>query len=695
MTPLHLSKVDAKRGVKGSYMATRVTAAETDQVLTLCDELMLLMLNEETGYFHQVPGWHLNCAVTGAALAELSLRARIDTDMESLILLDKTPTGDPVLDLALSQIANEPTQHSAQYWIEQFAPRAEMMIDLTLDRLVQLEILEHHDGDFWTLAPAGRHSEYFSDGDARTTVQHVKARVDKSIFGSDIPSPRDIIIIALANVCGVLRFIFDLDEPAEQRVQLVCQMDLIGRAIADAVTQNLVSTVQSAALTKKIPKVPFRRMATNKHLRAGNIPAGFAQIAADYGPVFKVKSPAEKYPLIFMAGAPVNRWVHRYGRIYLRSGDYLRGLEEAYFAAGLMPAIDGADHFRMRKSLRASYSRERLEHQIDETYLNIRKFMKTLNVGESYGGVSLCRQLTNAGITPTLISVEADDVMDDIISFKSRALKTQVIKVMPSFMLRTPAMKRKAKAIEQLYERVVHSHTATQRLGCPRDQADDILSLHKSDPTFVPESNLRFMFSAAVLASMYAGDELSFLMYAMLSQPHLYEQIRAEADALFEHGNPTADDFKSSSIDVTRRFIMEAMRLYPTIPMSIRTVMNSCVVEDYELPVGSKVFIATTACHYMEDVFPDPFTFDIDRYLPSRAEHRTPGYAPFGLGTHSCLGSNMVDLQLTMSLLLIAHHFDMQIKPANYQLKISSFPSLSPNGKLKLTVAKQRHELPV
>lgn len=675
-------------------MTTQATATANDQVLTLCDELMLLMLHEETGYFHQVPGWHLNCAMAGAALAGLSLRARIDTDMESLILLDKTPTGNPVLDLALSQIANEPNQHSAQYWIEQLAPRAEMMIDLTLDRLVQIDILEHHDGDFWTLAHAGRHNEYLSDEDVQTPVQHVKARVDRLVFGSDVPGPRDVIIIALANVCDVLRFIFDFDESTEQRVQLICQMDLIGRAIAEAVAQNFDNSLQSAVLTKTIPKLPLRKMATNKHLRQGNIPAGFAQLAEEYGPVFKVKSPLEERPLIFVAGPSVNRWVHRYGRMFLRATDYLRGLEEAYLAEGLLPAIDGSDHFRLRKALRPSYGRERLEHQIDETYQNVRKFMATWNVGETHGAVSLCRQLTNACITPMLISVEADDVMEDIISYKSRALMTQVIKVVPSFMLRTPAMKRKAQAVELLFDRVVRSHTATQRIGCPRDQADDILSLHKSDPTFVPESNLRFMFSAAVLASMYAGDEFSFLMYAMLSQPDLHEQIRAEADALFENGNPTPDDFKSSSIDVTRRFIMEAMRLYPTIPASIRTVMNSCVIENFELPVGSKVVIATTACHYMEDLFPDPHTFDIDRYLPSRAEHRTPGYAPFGLGTHGCLGSRMVDLQLTLNLLMVAHYFELQIKPANYRLKISAFPSLSPNNKLKFTIAKQRHKLP-
>ena len=108
----------------------------TTQTLDLPEELILMLLNEENGYFHQVPGWDLNCAVVGAVLAELSLLSRIDTDMESLFLVDETETGNPVLDPILKEIASEPVQRSAQFWIERLAPRAESVIDLTLDRLV-------------------------------------------------------------------------------------------------------------------------------------------------------------------------------------------------------------------------------------------------------------------------------------------------------------------------------------------------------------------------------------------------------------------------------------------------------------------------------------------------------------------------------------------------------------------------------
>ena len=143
-------------GALGAARETELTPLSiegvTSQSLTLPEELLLMPLSPESGYFHQVPGWSLNCAVVGAVLAELSLISRIDTDLESLFLLDETETGDPALDPILKEIAAEPVQRNAQYWIERLAPLAESIIDVSLNRLVEQKILEYHDGDFWTLA---------------------------------------------------------------------------------------------------------------------------------------------------------------------------------------------------------------------------------------------------------------------------------------------------------------------------------------------------------------------------------------------------------------------------------------------------------------------------------------------------------------------------------------------------------------
>ena len=668
-------------------------AVPTTPSLSLPEELILVLLNEQNGYFHQVPGWDLNCAVVGAVLAELSLRSRIDTDTESLYLVDAAETGDPALDPILKEIADEPVRRNAQYWIERLVLHAEPVIELTLDRLVDLKILERHNGEFYTLASATFQAAAPGDTREGTAGQFIKARIGQVILTDLIPNPRDIIIISLIDTCDVFRFIFELDEEAEERIGNICRMDLIGRSIAEAVKDNIANPLlRRSTLTRQIPKVPLHRLLRSPHLRTGNIPALFAEIAERYGPVFQVCPPL-KEPMTFIAGAEANQWVHRHGRMYLRARDYFADFEKIYGASGVLPSLDGTDHFRLRKALAPAYSRERLAGQMDQVLVYGRKFMADWKVGDALPATRVCRRMINAQISPLFIGVESQDIFDDLIAFKERALNVHIIRLLPEFMLGTPRMKRTAKAIDILLERIEGVHTPAQRTGCPRDLADDLLSLHASDPQLVPESNLRFGLSAALVASVYMGDAFSFAVYAMASQPDLYRKIQSEADALFEGGDPDGESFSPAAVDITRRFLMECLRMYPIVPMSLRNVMNSCVVEGYELPVGTRVYIAQSASHFMEEAFPDPFSFDIDRYLPARSEHRGPGYAPYGLGTHRCLGSRWMNLQLVVNLIMVARYFTLEIYPENYELRFNPLPSLKPDRRLKFRVAERRREL--
>ncbi|MDE0410432.1 MAG: cytochrome P450 [Alphaproteobacteria bacterium] len=665
----------------------------TARPLGMVDELILLLLNEQNGYFHQVPGWNLNCAVIGAVLAELSLLSRIDTDMESLYLVDPTETGDPALDPILKQIAADPVQRNARYWIERLVLHAEPVIDLTLDRLVDMKLLERHNGDFYTLA-SNKFASY-PHGNSRegTAGQFIKARISTVILTDSIPDPRDVIIISLVNTCDVFRFMLELDEEAEGRLENICRMDLIGRSIADAVKDNIANPLlRRSTLNRKIPSVPLRQLLLNPHLRTGNIPALFAELTESFGPVFRVCPPFRK-PLTFISGAKVNQWVHRHGRMYLRARDYFADFEKIYGASGVLPSLDGTDHFRLRKALSPAYSRERLAGQMDRVLEYGRKFMADWKVGDTLPATRICRRMINAQLSPLFIGVESQDIFDDLISFKERALNVHIMRLLPEFMLGTPRMKRTAKAIDILLKRIEGVHTPAQRAGCPRDLADDLLSLHESDPQLVPESNLRFALSASLVASVYMGDAFSFAVYAMASQPDLYRKIQSEADALFEGGDPDGESFSPSAVDITRRFLMECLRMYPIVPMSVRNVMNSCVVEGYELPVGTRVHIAQSASHFMEESFPDPFSFDINRYLPARSEHRGPGYAPYGLGTHRCLGSRWMNLQLVVNLIMVARYFTLEIYPENYKLRFNPLPSLKPDSKLRFRVAERRREL--
>ncbi len=662
------------------------------ETLSLPDELILMLLNEDNGYFHQVPGWNLNCVVIGAVLAELSLINRIDTDLESLFLIDSTETGNPVLDPALAAIASEPGQRSTQYWIERLAPLADSVIEFTLDRLVDLNILQHYEGDFWTLSRATLRGETGNAASDYSAADFVKNRITIAIFNNEIPDPRDIILICLINTCDVFRFIFPLEPEDEERIVFICNMDVIGRSLAQAVAHNLAPPfLRHSGLTKKIPSISLRRLLTKPQLRNGNLPSLFAELTKEYGPIFQIKVPFRE-PMVFLAGPETNHWAHRHGRMYLRTRDYFSDFEKIYGASGVLPSLDGADHFRLRKSLQPAYSRERLEVQLDKVCKYGREVMANWNVGDALPASKMSRYMVNSQLSPLFVSVESQDLIDDLLRFKELALSVYIIQALPKILLKTPGMRRRARAIDVLMERIESVHTPAQRADQVRDLADDFLSLHASDPQFMPESNFRFVFSAALIASAYLGDMMSFCWYSLAAHPELHAEIRREADALFANGDPSGEDITPAAVDITRRFMMECLRLYPIVPMSMRHVMNACVVEGYELPLGTRLHIAQTATHYMDDVFPNATKFDIDRYLPPRNEHHGSSYAPYGLGTHSCLGSRWMELQLTTNILMLARHFTFEVSPAKYKdnVKISPLPSLKPHKSVKLVVTEKR-----
>ncbi len=652
--------------------------------LNLPEELILMLLNEQTGHFHQVPGWTLNCAVAGAVLAELSLRSRIDTDLETLTLLDGTPTGDPAADPILEEIAADPEPHNAQFWIERLAAQTEWIIDRTLDRLVEIGIIEHHDGDFWTLSAA------FHEG----AVQgFIKTRVAKALFTDEIPDPRDIIVISLIDTCGVSRFIFELDEEAEERIAEICRMDLIARSIAAAVEHNVASPLlRRPTLTKKIPIVSLRDLVFNRELREGRLPAAFAILADKYGPVYEIRLPFRQN-MIVLAGLNTNQWAHRMGRVFLRSKDYFADVDKAYGVSRSIHSVDGADHFRFRKSMSTTYSRNTLTKRLDEAFDLARAHMATWDVGTAMPAQAMLRKLLNAQTSPLFASINTQSEIIDALDVKVRVLNVGIVKTTPRFMLKTPSMRRKMKVMQQIIGRMQKTHTIGQRAGKHKDVVDGYLALHASDPQFLPESDLPLPLGSILMTGMYMGDQIGFALYWLLQNPELYERVTAEADALWAEGDPSEDDLSRDRIDVTHRVLMETLRMSPIVPMSVRTVMNSITVEGYELPVGAQLLIAQTATHYSEEVFPDPWTFDIDRYLPPRNEHLSRGYAPFGLGTHSCLGSHWAELQMAINLLMLTRYFKIELVRPFKRLPMDPLPSQSPSNKIKFRLAEQRHEL--
>ncbi len=664
--------------------------------MRLTEELILLMLNESSGYLEMVPGWDFSCVMAGAVIADLALEDRIDTDLQSLYLLDATPTGDGLLDPTLEEISKSEDRSDTQFWVERNTSRAEEIVTLTLQRLVDKGVLEYESGGFWTLSRSVSRSGMYPSADGALR-REAKARILNVVLNDDIPDPRDVILVGLMHTCDGFKNLLPEEDYEEkrERIETVAGMDLVGRSVATAVKASTVKPkTRPVLLTKPIPKLPVVDILRQRDLLAGNIPKATCRIFEEHGPVVRVPLSMHGQPVVALMGPECNSWVNKQGRFYLRSKDYIQGLEGVFGASRTLPGMDGAEHHKMRKSLRTAYSRATLAKRLPELISLCRESVGAWNEGDVFGATKAFQNYMSSQVSHLTMGVDCSHFVDDLLAYEHRALVTHVQGAMPKFMLSTPKMRRSRKYVRELLDAIHASHTPAQRKGKPLDVADAILDLHRNDPQFLPETDITFPFVAAMVASIYLGSALGFAVYAMVNDPELYAGVRAEADALFG-GNrePQAEDFANlKSIDVTHRLFLESERMYPVIPWQLRTVMNQCVVNGFELPPKTRVLICHTATHYSQDLFENPLKFDIDRYLPERWERTTPSaYVPYGLGTHTCLGHRWLELQMVVNLLVIAHHLELQILPENYKMRINPFPTAAPSKKLKFRVARVRH----
>jgi len=179
-------------------------------------------------------------------LMDLALENRIDTDLEKLFLVDATPVGNSLLDPMLEEIARATETHDARYWVEHAAGRAAEIRETALDRLVSKGILARQDERFLWVFRSRRYPVV--DGKAE---REVKLRIMEVLFSDMIPDPRDIVIIALADACGIFKFLLSRRElkNVQQRIDEVRRMELIGRAVAEDIWDiELIVRTQSVPM---------------------------------------------------------------------------------------------------------------------------------------------------------------------------------------------------------------------------------------------------------------------------------------------------------------------------------------------------------------------------------------------------------------------------------------------------------------
>lgn len=98
------------------------------------------------------------------------------------------------------------------------------------------------------------------------------------------------------------------------------------------------------------------------------------------------------------------------------------------------------------------------------------------------------------------------------------------------------------------------------------------------------------------------------------------------------------------------------------------------IVDGHVIPPGTMVGVNTYSLHHNEEYFPDPLTYNPERWLSNQQSTPTPGakklmrdaFAPVSIGPRDCAGKAMAYLQTNLVLAKTLRCFDFE--PASGKL---------------------------
>ncbi|MFE2061324.1 cytochrome P450 [Streptomyces sp. NPDC059467] len=165
----------------------------------------------------------------------------------------------------------------------------------------------------------------------------------------------------------------------------------------------------------------------------------------------------------------------------------------------------------------------------------------------------------------------------------------------------------------------------------------------------------------AVAGTETTASVLSWVLYELARNPEIESRVLAELDAVLGD-RPVAFE------DVTRlpyldRVIKEALRLHHTGWLVTRRTMTETRLGDWTLPPGTELAYCQHALHRDAAYFPDPLTFDPDRWLDGEQALPQGAFLPFGAGKHKCIGDRFAVTELITAIATVLRRVRLELAP--------------------------------
>lgn len=440
------------------------------------------------------------------------------------------------------------------------------------------------------------------------------------------------------------------------------------------------------------PLVPGLPVLGSSLALAGDLVPFIVEQYRRFGPVFRVR--ALNRELVVLAGPEANAFITQSGAGKFHSRDSWGPFGREFEVDDYLQVIEGEPHTRYRKLVKRGYSASNMLSNPALLVEIAQKVVDQYPPGAEVPALYFFRLIVTEQLGVLLANHAPGADLDVLIKTTKDALNALVVGSRPGLTLRLPAYRRARTRFLALGREILAEHRATTR---PQpDLIDDVLaaSAESGNTDLLGKEEQLVM---AALGPFIAGldtaaNESTFMLYALLRHPDVLEQCVAEADQLFAAGVPAASQIRS--LNVLHDAMMETLRLYGIAPAVTRTAAVDFEFNGYQVKQGANLLLATTAAHFLPELYADPYQFDITRYSEPRSEHKKKGaYAPFGIGTHTCLGAGAAELQIALALASVLHMVRFEAVNPQQQLPIRNNPTPTLGYAFRVRIAERRHHI--
>ena len=210
---------------------------------------------------------------------------------------------------------------------------------------------------------------------------------------------------------------------------------------------------------------------------------------------------------------------------------------------------------------------------------------------------------------------------------------------------------------------------------------DDILSLlieaRYEDGRPMSDEELRDeMMTMLVAGHETTATSLAWTFHCILERPEVMDKLQAELRAVV--GSGPVESQHIAKLDYLDATIKESQRVYPILPLVGRLLHEPLQIGGQNLPAGVGVAPCIYLAHHNPDIWPEPDTFNPDRFLATRVSPYE--FFPFGGGIRHCIGAAFALYEMKIVLAQVLSRASLRIAPGRRVRLVRRGITFAPSG---------------